>query len=115
LTGCAARYARSTVADIAGSVRCCARFLLATGRTSIELAESVVSPMQLLRGEQDEKSTSIRIRKYRQIRDFSRATPSFRRAYGDSFSPDRRELLIPSVAQQPGGDHDSAWPHKPKR
>jgi hypothetical protein len=27
-------------------VRCCARFLLATGRTSIELAESVVSPMQ---------------------------------------------------------------------
>src|ERR1700686_2052624 len=46
LIGCAERYARSTVADIAGSVRCCARFLLATGRTSIELAESVVSPMQ---------------------------------------------------------------------
>src|SRR5271165_7504174 len=30
LIGCAGRYARSTVADIAGSVRCFARFLLAT-------------------------------------------------------------------------------------
>lgn len=38
------RYARSTVADIAGSVRCFARFLLASGRISTELAESVVSP-----------------------------------------------------------------------
>jgi integrase len=46
LIGCAERYARSTVADIAGSVRCFARFLLATGRISIELAESVVSPMR---------------------------------------------------------------------
>jgi integrase/recombinase XerD len=46
LIGCAERYARSTVADIAGSVRCFARFLLASGRISIELAESVVSPMQ---------------------------------------------------------------------
>jgi integrase len=42
--GCAERYAPSTVADIAGSVRCLARFLLATGRISIELAESVVLP-----------------------------------------------------------------------
>ncbi len=46
LIGCAERYARSTVADIAGSVRCFARFLLATGRISIELAESVISPTQ---------------------------------------------------------------------
>ena len=46
LIGCAGRYARSTVADIAGSVRCFARFLLATGHISIELAESVVSPVQ---------------------------------------------------------------------
>ncbi len=46
LIGCAGRYARSTVAGIAGSVRCFARFLLATGRISVELAESVVSPMQ---------------------------------------------------------------------
>ena len=34
LIGCAGRYARSTVADIAGSIRCFARFLLATGRIS---------------------------------------------------------------------------------
>jgi integrase/recombinase XerD len=46
LIGCAEGYARSTVADIAGSVRCFARFLLATGCISIELAESVISPMQ---------------------------------------------------------------------
>lgn len=44
LIECAERYAPSTVADIAGSVRCLARFLLATGRISIELAESVVVP-----------------------------------------------------------------------
>jgi integrase/recombinase XerD len=46
LIGCAERYARSTVTDIAGSVRCFARFLLATGYISIELAESVISPMR---------------------------------------------------------------------
>lgn len=46
LIGCAERYARSTVADIAGSVRCFARFLLATGRISIDLAEAVISPVQ---------------------------------------------------------------------
>ncbi len=46
LIGCAGRYARSTVADIAGSIRCFARFLLASGRISIELAEAVISPMQ---------------------------------------------------------------------
>lgn len=46
LIECAGRYARSTVAGIAGSARCFARFLLVTGRISVELAESVVSPMQ---------------------------------------------------------------------
>jgi site-specific recombinase XerD len=46
LIGCARRYARSTVADIAASIRCFARFLLARGHISIELAESVVSPVQ---------------------------------------------------------------------
>jgi integrase/recombinase XerD len=46
LIGCTERYARSTVADIAGSIRCFARFLLATGRISVELAESVISPVQ---------------------------------------------------------------------
>jgi integrase/recombinase XerD len=45
LIGCAERYGRSTVAGIAGSVRSFARFLFATGRISIELAESVVSPI----------------------------------------------------------------------
>jgi site-specific recombinase XerD len=46
LVGCAQRYARSTVADMASTVRCFTRFLLATGRISIELAEAVVSPTQ---------------------------------------------------------------------
>jgi integrase/recombinase XerD len=40
------RYARSTVADIAGSVRVFCRFLLATGRISVGLAESIVAPVQ---------------------------------------------------------------------
>jgi integrase/recombinase XerD len=39
-------YARSTVADIAGGVRSFARFLLATGRIAVDLAESVISPVQ---------------------------------------------------------------------
>ncbi len=42
----AQRFARSTVADIAGSIRSFARFLLATGRISVELADSVISPVQ---------------------------------------------------------------------
>jgi integrase/recombinase XerD len=42
----ARRYARSTVADIAGSVRSFVHFLLATGRISIALADSVISPVQ---------------------------------------------------------------------
>lgn len=46
LIGCGERYARSTVADIAGRVRCFARFLLATGRISIDLAEAVITPVQ---------------------------------------------------------------------
>ena len=46
LIGCAGRYARSTVADIAASIRCFARFLLATEHISIDLAESVISPVQ---------------------------------------------------------------------
>jgi integrase/recombinase XerD len=40
------RFARSTVADIAGSIRSFCRFLLATGRISVDLAESVVAPVQ---------------------------------------------------------------------
>ena len=46
LIQCSRRYARATTADIAGSVRSFARFLLATGRISIDLAESVISPVQ---------------------------------------------------------------------
>jgi hypothetical protein len=37
LIECAHRYARSTVADIAGSIRAFTQFLPATGRISVEL------------------------------------------------------------------------------
>ena len=46
LTECSSRYARSTTADIAGGVRSFSRFLFATGRVSVDLAESVISPVQ---------------------------------------------------------------------
>lgn len=46
VVACSQRYARSTVADIASSVRSFARFLFATGRTSADLAASVMSPAQ---------------------------------------------------------------------
>jgi integrase/recombinase XerD len=40
------RYARATTADMAGAVRSFARFLFSTGRCSVDLAESVISPVQ---------------------------------------------------------------------
>ncbi len=46
LVGSAQHFARATVADIAGSVRSFSRFLLATGRISVALADSVISPVQ---------------------------------------------------------------------
>lgn len=46
LVSVAERFARSTVADFAGSIRSFSRFLLATGRTSIAFADSVISPTQ---------------------------------------------------------------------
>ena len=46
LVGLAERFARTTVADIAGSVRSFSRFLLATGRISVALADSVIAPVQ---------------------------------------------------------------------
>ena len=46
LIECAGRYARSTVADLAGSARSFAGFLLVTGRISADLAASIVSPLQ---------------------------------------------------------------------
>jgi hypothetical protein len=45
LVDLAQRFARATVADIAGSVRSFSRFLLATGRISVALADSVISPV----------------------------------------------------------------------
>lgn len=46
LIECAARYARSTTADIASTVRSFARFLLASGRIRADLADAVISPVQ---------------------------------------------------------------------
>jgi integrase/recombinase XerD len=46
LVECSRRYARATTADIAGGVRSFARFLLATERISVDLADSVISPVQ---------------------------------------------------------------------
>lgn len=46
LIACASRYARSTTADIASTVRSFARFLLASGRIRTDLADAVISPVQ---------------------------------------------------------------------
>jgi integrase len=46
LIECAGRYARATTAGIACSVRTFARFLLATGRVAVDLADAVISPVQ---------------------------------------------------------------------
>jgi site-specific recombinase XerD len=46
LIECSRRYARSTTADIASSVRCFVRFLLASGRIRADLANAVISPVQ---------------------------------------------------------------------
>ena len=46
LIECARHYARSTVADIAGSVRSFSRFLLSSGRIGVDLADAVISPVQ---------------------------------------------------------------------
>jgi site-specific recombinase XerD len=46
LIECAGRYARPTVADIAGCIRSFNRFLLAAGRTKIDLAEAIIAPVQ---------------------------------------------------------------------
>jgi integrase/recombinase XerD len=46
LIGCTARFARTTVSDIACSVRCFSRFLFASGNIAIDLADAVVAPVQ---------------------------------------------------------------------
>jgi integrase/recombinase XerD len=46
LIECAGRYARATTADIASTVRSFTRFLLASGRIHVDLADAVISPVQ---------------------------------------------------------------------
>lgn len=46
LIGCADRFARTTVSDIACTVRCFAGFLLSTGRISVDFAAAVIAPVQ---------------------------------------------------------------------
>ena len=46
LVGCSHRYARTTTADIAGSIRSFSRFLFASGRSPRNLADSVIAPVQ---------------------------------------------------------------------
>lgn len=46
LIDCTRHFARATTADIAGSVRSFARFLLASGRIRQDLADAVISPVQ---------------------------------------------------------------------
>ena len=46
LIACAARFARSTVSDIACTVRSFSRFLFASGHISVDLAEAVVAPVR---------------------------------------------------------------------
>jgi len=46
LVACAGRFARVTTADIASTVRSFARFLLASGRIRVDLADAVISPVQ---------------------------------------------------------------------
>ena len=45
LVACADRCAPSTVADIAGGVRSFVRFLLSTGRISVDLGDAIISPV----------------------------------------------------------------------
>jgi len=46
LIQCAHDYSRATTAEVASTVRSFARFLLASGRISIDLADAVISPVQ---------------------------------------------------------------------
>lgn len=46
LIGCSKRYARTTTADIASSMRSFTRFLLASARIDLDLAEVIISPVQ---------------------------------------------------------------------
>lgn len=46
LIQCARTYSRATTADMASTVRSFARFLLTSGRISVDLADAVISPVQ---------------------------------------------------------------------
>lgn len=46
LIDCAHRYARTTTADIASTIRSFARFLVTSGRLRVDLADAVISPVQ---------------------------------------------------------------------
>jgi site-specific recombinase XerD len=46
LIQCAHGYSRATTADVASTVRSFARFLLASGRINVDLADAVISPVQ---------------------------------------------------------------------
>ena len=46
LIGCSQRYSRTTTADIASSMRSFTRFLLASARIDVDLAEAIISPVQ---------------------------------------------------------------------
>jgi integrase len=46
LVACARRYSRSTVSDMACSVRCFSRFLYSSGRISVDFAEAIIAPIQ---------------------------------------------------------------------
>ena len=46
LIQCAHGYSRATTADVASTVRSFARFLLASGRIDVDLADAVISPVQ---------------------------------------------------------------------
>lgn len=46
LMQCARSYSRATTADVASTIRSFARFLLTSGRVSVDLADAVISPVQ---------------------------------------------------------------------
>ncbi len=48
LVACSSRYSRSTVSDIACSVRCFSRFLHSSGRIATDPSEAIVAPVQPL-------------------------------------------------------------------
>ena len=46
LVDCAHRYSRTTVSDIACSIRCFSRFLHSSGRIPVDLSEAIIAPIQ---------------------------------------------------------------------